>query len=375
MDTQILKHSIGDKSIIWFSTTNQYVVLENRTAEVLLELHRGKTHQEISSRLAVELRIPIREALDFTEQIKAELYLPNSIKKIPEITQKQIIKTQPVFKIIKYYKINTVIFKIDYESEFEVCLIHPKFAHLEVSSSLNWDYNYQIYTKNEIIFFMADRVLIGKWHKKEAHYFQGKCSMFIVQHIYKKKEDEWLGVFHASGVGNNYKSLLLLGNSGNGKSTSLAILQANGLTCLADDFVPVDVKNQHIYMFPSAISIKRSSLETLLPLYPELKNSAEFHFRRLQKTVRFLPPEKINYATNLPCNDLVFIKYKKDTELIFNSISGIEAFEQLIPDSWISDKTDNVRVFLDWFSQVNCYQLTYSDNDKMVNTIKGILSR
>lgn len=66
-----------------------------------------------------------------------------------------------------------------------------------------------------------------------------------------------MGVFHASALGNSKKTVLFLGDSGNGKSTSLAILQANGFTCIEDDFVPIDAKKQEVYSFPAAISIKK----------------------------------------------------------------------------------------------------------------------
>ena len=49
-----------------------------------------------------------------------------------------------------------------------------------------------------------------------------------------------MGVFHASAVNYNDENILILGDSGNGKSTSLALLQAQGFQCIADDFVPID---------------------------------------------------------------------------------------------------------------------------------------
>ncbi|MDB9922515.1 hypothetical protein OAC95_03240 [Polaribacter sp.] len=73
--------------------------------------------------------------------------------------------------------------------------------------------------------------------------------MELIQAVHQNKEEDWIGVFHASAVGNSKKTVLFLGDSGNGKSTSLAILQANGFTCIADDFVPVDVKNKRYIAF------------------------------------------------------------------------------------------------------------------------------
>ena len=193
--------------------------------------------------------------------------------------------------------------------------------------------------------------------------------MEIIQIIHKKIEDQWLGVFHASAIGNGKKAVLFLGDSGNGKSTSLAILQANGFDCMADDFVPIDLKSQDVFSFPSAISIKKNSLDTLLPMYPELATTAEYHYKRLNKVVRYLKPNNLNNIQNLPCNELVFIKYEKGQSLDFREINKIEAFSKLVPDSWLSPKKHNVNVFLDWFSNVNCYQLTYSDNDQMTQTV------
>jgi hypothetical protein len=181
-----------------------------------------------------------------------------------------------------------------------------------------------------------------------------------------------MGVFHASAVSNDKKSILFLGDSGNGKSTSLAILQANGFTCLADDFVPIDTNKQEVYSFPAAISIKKNSLDTLLPFYPELESTEEYNFMRLNKVVRYLKPNNKNYFNHLPCNDLVFIKNEKDSDLICEKISKIDAFQQLIPDSWISPHKENVEIFLNWFTSLNCYQLTYSNNKKMIESVSNV---
>ena len=149
---------------------------------------------------------------------------------------------------------------------------------------------FEVFINHNYIFLYVNNTFIGSWSPDNLHYFQGKFSMELIQKIHQKEEKEWMGVFHASAVSDGKKAILFLGDSGNGKSTSLAILQANGFTCLADDFVPVDVKKQKVYSFPAAISIKKSSLETLLPMYPELESSAEYHFKRLHKIVRYLKP-------------------------------------------------------------------------------------
>jgi hypothetical protein len=229
-----------------------------------------------------------------------------------------------------------------------------------------------VFSEKELTYFVVENNIVGSWEKSNIHYFQGTFSMQVVQDMHQKEEDQWMGVFHASAVSDNKNSILLLGDSGNGKSTSLALLQANGFNCLADDFVPVDAQKKEVYSFPSAISIKKNSLECLLPIYPELENSAEYHFKSLNKIVRYLKPNNNDFSAHLPCHDLVFIKYEKDAKLTCKKISKIDAFQQLVPDSWLSPKKENAQLFLDWFAGLNCYQLSYSNNEEMIKTVTKI---
>ncbi len=110
----------------------------------------------------------------------------------------------------------------------------------------------------------------------------------------------------------------------------------------------------------------------LLRYYPTLETSAEYHYARLKKTVRYLPPEKIDYQKKAPCKALVFIKYDESVDFEISKISKITAFQHLVPDSWISSIPKNAATFLDWFEQLPCYQLTYSNNELMYSAIKCI---
>ena len=166
--------------------------------------------------------------------------------------------------------------------------------------------------------------------------------------------------------------MLFLGDSGNGKSTSLALLQTHGFNCLADDFVPIDAQKQEVYSFPAAISIKKSSLETLLPYYPELNKATEYDFKTTQKIVRYVKPNNSDYTTHLPCKGLVFIKYLENAPTTCAKISKLEAFKLLVPDSWISPKKENAQQFLDWFDTQHCYQLTYSNTSQMVAEVSKL---
>ncbi|WP_237276233.1 phosphoenolpyruvate carboxykinase (ATP) [Tenacibaculum ovolyticum] len=360
---------LDNKKVVWFKDTNEYIVIEPLVADILSLLYQKIDKQEIISKVFSQIDIPYKEAENLISDIENLLISNNFTKQelVPVLKMKH-------FEYERYYKINNIIFKVCYLSEFEFSLVHPKFTHLEVEATLSSNHLFEVYSNTDLITFSINNNIIGTWTLSDVHFFQGKFSMKITELMHHKPEDEWLGVFHASAVSNNKESILFLGDSGNGKSTSLALLQANGFTCLADDFVPIDAKKQEVYSFPSAISIKKNSLETLLPIYPELKTSAEYHFKRLNKIVRYLPTNNINYQSKKPCKALVFIKYKKDSDLVVDKISNIKAFEQLVPDSWLSPMQENVEVFLDWFSSLPCYQLTYSDNSKMITTVSKIFN-
>jgi len=363
---------IEDKTITWFENTNEYVVLENTTADILKRLSKGISVEIIVNALSKKLDVPLEKAEDFILNLKKKLYEPNNSAKKEVINDDRYIKKPSSYNFVTFYKINEVIFKISYLNEKESSLIHPKFDHLVIDAVENFNNEFEVFINNNYIFLYVDKDYIGSWSHHHVHYFQGKFSMEIIQKIHQKKEEEWLGVFHASAISNGKKSMLFLGDSGNGKSTSLALLQANGFTCLADDFVPMDAKKQEVYSFPASISIKQNSLKTLIPIYPELATSTEYNFTRLNKVVRYLKPNNTNFFAHLPCNDLVFIKYEKDAKLSCKKISKIDAFQQLIPDSWLSPKKENAQLFLDWFGSLNCYQLTYSNNEEMIKTVSNI---
>ena len=364
---------IEEKTITWFENTNQYTILENTTADIIKRLQKDIPVKEIAKALSKKIAAPEDKTVDFILDIKKQ-FLTKKKKEKNIINDYRYIKIPDTFSTEKYYQINNIIFKVSFLTEEELFLIHPKFSHLEVNQTLENHHHFQVFTDHKYVFLFVDKSFIGSWSQKEIHFFQGKFSMELIQKIHHKEESDWMGVFHASALSNDKKAVLFLGDSGNGKSTSLALLQANGFTCLADDFVPIDEKNQDVYSFPAAISIKKNSLETLLPIYPELETTAEYNFERLNKIVRFLKPNNTDFTQHLPCKELIFIKYEKDSEIKFSEISKLEAFQQLVPDSWLSPNKENAAIFLDWFSKLNCYSLTYSKNEEMIDVVTKIFN-
>lgn len=370
--SSIIVKELEQKSIVWFQTSNQYLVLEPTTASIIQSISEKRDIRIIAAELESELDIPFEKAIDFILDLEEKIFKPNTeINPNPSLNRKNY-NAPKSFGYTKYYLIHEKTFKVKFSTELEVSLIHPKFAHLEVPTVSHADHSLLVFNHGNYTYLVMDEELVGSWSKKEIHYFQGKFSMKIIESIYEKLEEKWIGVFHASALSQGENSVLMLGDSGSGKSTSLALLQANGFNCVADDFVPID-DEQAVHSFPAGISIKKTAIEALLSFYPELENAAEYHYERLNKTVRYLPPKNVNYEATYPCKALIFIKYDPYTDFDLEEVNHTEAFEYLIPDSWISQHPENVTIFLDWFSSLPCYRLTYSNNQKMIDTVGSIL--
>ena len=368
---EFLSKAVEDKSIVWFKASNSYIILEEIAAQLVNQILENKTPQKIATGLAEKLTISEQEATTIIKDLNDQIVIPNTTKTSEEHTSKSKYVLPSNFTFKKNYLINRKIFKVEFANEFQLSLIHPKFAHLETQESSKIDHTFQVFNSNRLIHLVLDGEFIGAWESKNVHYFQGKFSMKIIECIYNKNEAEWMGVFHASAINYKNDNILILGDSGNGKSTSLALLQTQGFQCIADDFVPIDQAHD-VYSFPAGISIKKKAVSVLLKEYPTLETSAEYHYERLKKTVRYLPPEKIDYHKKVPCKALVFIKYDESVDFEISEISKLKAFEHLVPDSWISSVPQNAATFLEWFEQLPCYQLTYSNNELMYSAIKRI---
>ena len=368
---EFLSKAVEDKSIVWFKASNNYIILEEIAAQLVHQILENKTPPKIATALAENLKISSQEALNIVHDLNNRIVIPSTTKNNIEQTSKSKYVLPTSFAFQKYYHIHNKVFKVEFANEFQLSLLHPKFAHLETEETSKIEHTFQVFNANNTIHLLLDHEFIGSWEAKNVHYFQGKFSMKIIECIYDKNEAEWMGVFHASAVNFNDENILILGDSGNGKSTSLALLQAQGFQCIADDFVPID-QTHDVYSFPAGISIKKNALPVLLEEYPELETSAEYHYERLNKTVRYLPPQKLDYSKAAPCKALVFIKYDATIDFEISEMSKLKAFEHLVPDSWISSSPKNAASFLDWFEKMPCYQLTYSNNELMYTAIKRI---
>jgi len=360
----LLTQKISEQdSIIWLKKSNKYIILNSK----ILELIKNKSSlsskdflQEIieslnvSSSIAEKIDKDISELLLETKQIK--------LKPVQEHTSK--VKD---CKMIQHYYFNDTCVKICFDSEETKALIHPKYSHLAIANTKNCDVEYKIFNSDKKLVIFKNDQFVGSWDNTELHEFQGKFSMELMCSFYNKTEHDWMGVFHASTISKNNHSIMFTGDSGNGKSTLVSILMANGFNVIADDFTPILREDFKTYCFPSAISIKEKSYSLMEQIYPGLKNSKQYYISELKGAVRYLPPT--SKETSADCSSVVWVKYSKGGENSINKISTQEALKKILPDAWISNKEVNAKAFLKWIKKTEFYELHYSDNKKLITTI------
>ncbi len=370
----ILIKPLTHQSILWFKATNSYVLVAPQTAKLIELISQGAQDDF--------LRIWCKDTLSLSKSksndlLSATYHLILNLNKPKPVIANALntYKNNQEHAVVKFYKIGHLVVKASFKTEVLAFLICPKFDYLSVAET-DFNSEFEVSLQDENIVFWVDMKPIGIWQKTEIEYFQGKFSMCLIEKLYGKPESEWMGVFHASALSDGKNSVLFMGDSGNGKSTLAALLMAKGYNLLADDFVPVLADSQQVYYFPAAISIKENAVSTLLPFYPKLDKTEQYHFVNLNKKVHYLAPNTTqkNQIEHLPCKALVFVKYDKKFDLKCEKISQELAFQHLIPDAWLSPESKNAQQFLDWFITMPCYQLTYSDTELMYHTVDNLFN-
>ena len=374
---KVITCKVGNKTTVWLPDINKYILVLPPADKIIDKIYQRKNKNDVIEYCIKKFGYSKDESIllynTFQQKLK-DLQAENKTQK--ETVNSSINGTSVTFKHKKYYSINQIIFFIEYETAEIKYLIHPKFAHLEIQEVSDYNHHFQLYKKELEIIFIIDGGFIGRWSLDREHFMTGKVSMEILQKIYHNNEEDWMAVFHAAGISNGKEGILFLGDSGNGKSTLSALLLATGYDVLADDFLPIESETKQLCSFPSAISVKKYAIELLSESFPELKNAKEYVYPEFNKTVKYLsnPNSANSKPKKVPCKALIFVKYAPESNLQFKPLSKDIAFQKLVPDSWISPLEENAKNFLSWFESLPCYELKYSDNKKMIETVQNIFN-
>jgi hypothetical protein len=278
-------------------------------------------------------------------------------------------------KLSHFYKMDDKTIIVHYDSAILRSLVHPQLEHLETvpdKTSVNCEFD--IYHDENHLMLFKDKILIGSWSGKDYHLLQGKFAMHILCALHGNKELDWMGTFHASTVVKNDQAVMIIGDSGKGKSTFTALLLAKGFEILADDLSPVLAKDTFVYPYPSGISIKSGAFDLLNSRLPDFSDLSEHYINPYKGYVKYVAaPKSKGYLHGYSCKIMVRIHYTKGAETSLQPISISEALGTLIPESWVAAERYNAQQFLNWIKDINFYELTYSDSKEAIDLFSSLV--
>lgn len=368
------KHTlqIGNNYLLWFESSNSYIIISTFIHSILNAYLEAGDEIAFIQNIQKQHNITQLEASDYSRELSDFLRDMNSVVKTDEKNSTSV--AIPKSAISKHYAFGDSNFTINYSSDKLLLLIHPHLHHGSVEKSSNNDTIFDIFFKNDLLYFYKNQSQIGTYMTKDFHFLHGKFAMELVASLYNNNESDWLATFHASTICNDKEAIMIIGDSGNGKSTLSALLMSNGLDVLADDFSPMLAENQNLYRFPAAISIKKGAFPIIDPLFRTF-NTLEPHIHNSKPiAVKYLPPsqEFSGSRKNFECRKIVLVKYAENAPSDLKECPPEILLKTLIPDSWISPREDHSIQFLNWLTTLKFYQLTYSNNDMAIAQFKEL---
>lgn len=360
-----LIQNVGDNYILWFRNSNQYVIVQNSLFRLIQQYinSNSKTHFKDS---LVQLEFD-SEAIDSIHN-EIAVFLENcNIIRTEEIIPKAILNTEHR-NLSTCYKVDNVLIEVFYQSEYVKSLIHPQLDHLSVKKeSRNVNHVFDIYVEDDELRLFQNESIIGSYPLTSYHLLQGKFAMQLLCALTNTVEEDWLGTFHASTVEKNDKAVMIIGDSGSGKSTFTALLFASNFNVIADDITPILAKNNKVYKYPGGISIKSGAFSLLESVIPNFNKLQSFYINPYKGYVKYVPSKSnTGFLKGFTCETMLCINYQKDKSTTLELMPINEALEILIPESWLAPQPEHAQEFLNWIKDVRFYKLTYSNHEDAI---------
>lgn len=370
------KHKINESIILWFKGSNKYLVLDTKTNALIDCFLESKDYNSFHKIINTRDTFSKEVSRVFFSEIETLL---TSVHTTEAIEESELFKNSiSVLDLDKtyiaiFYNFNDKIIKVCYESSIEQGLIHPQFSYLEIEEPESKpDSVFYINSINNRLNLFKNNSLLGSYKKTDYHLLQGKFAIELSFELTQTTESDWLATFHASAISNNSEAIMLIGESGKGKSTLSTILMDHGYNLISDDFTPMLSKSQHIYPYPSAISIKKNAFDLIDSLSERIQYNTFQSPNSRKGVLKYVTP--INFVkTPLPCSKIVLVNYEKDSEVSLDTLKIEEALNVLIPDSWISPLPEHAKRFMNWLDSCHFYKLTYCDTEAAIFEFETLL--
>ena len=372
MDNIIYIHKkLNNSHIVWLKASNQYINLQKPAFDAF-QLFAGNADKSIiAEMLSKKYDFDISLSQNLIENI--DNLISENVSTEENSTEKTDINSLNGSEFsacsTRQYKFNDSVFSVSFEHKNIEEWFHPMFSHHELLKTEEVHYNFELFSINGKLVFRF-------WKTGECRnsfdlpmFETRRIFSKLANLIYNKTENDWLMTVHASAITNKKKTILITASSGSGKTTLAALLLKKNLHLVSDDLVSVD-KQLKAYNFPSAMSVKRGALNSLLDFYPELKDKKEFHFSD-EKKVRYLTTASHTNENPgfYPVKEVVFVQYDPKTEFKLTRLKRFNGIKRFLENAYIPPDEECAGIFLDWSLKTSFFSLTYSDKEKATDAM------
>lgn len=358
--------------LLWFKEANRYLLV-SEDLKVLLDLYFKCQSKSMFVSEFSNLKIEYPHTAEtYYEDISSLL---SKIKDdIKQEIEREHLPSIPLNLFKTYYQFGNIGIAVYYDSQETHQLIHSALSHAIISEKQAAVTDFHIFEKQKQLFLFKNGFCVGHYLKNQYYLLQGRFWLELINTLYSKTEDDWAATLHASTICTQDEAVMLIGESGNGKSTLSAILMAHGFDLLCDDLTPLSAKNLMLYRTPAGISIKEGAFKTMGKLFPEFNEIPSSISPSKNINHRYVAPKNpFGNNNSRGCNKLIYVKYDPAAESSMAAIPTENILEVLISDSWISPLPANAKLFMKWVQQIKCYKLTYSSNAFAVDHIEKLI--
>lgn len=372
----IFRH-IDDTYVVWFAPGNRYMHLQEPAFRVLEGWGKELPEDQIIWNCANEYQLSVARARRFVKEITSQLQKLISNTREEKVTVNSeetcLLLNEQVFSA-KCYLINGKTFRIRYGNHELEHMIHPGFSYLENKPDETIaDHCFDIFQTGDQLFLQVDEKTCWKYPDSKQEFFIGQVFTQLLNCLYQVTDEYWMGAVHASAVSAGKGAVLFTAPSGSGKSTFAAMLMKEGYRVLSDDFSPVSLNVPKVYPFPEGISVKNRSLQALQPYYPSLAQAGNL----LPDGVRevFIPVTNGELTEPTDVAAIVFLQYDSTADADLKKLSNLEAMDRFLRELWLPPTSEVAAQFMDWYFQIPCYSLKYSNTPKAIATLSKLFEQ
>ncbi|HPE76932.1 MAG TPA: hypothetical protein PLC80_12645 [Draconibacterium sp.] len=359
----------GKLNIVWLQKSNKYINLKNPAFDIFQLLAKNTDKELIYRFLTNKYGFSPDSCKTLVSNLEfeiAKINIPNEEEiELPFNSECSDYYFEP-FSAYSY-KYGESAFSISYENKFLENWLHPIISHLYSDKKEDVAFQLEIFNCDGKIVFRE------KSAENSVIYPAGKIFQQLAGKLFGKSDNDWLLKAHASAITNHKKTILISGSSGSGKTTLAALLLQKGFDLVSDDLVLIDNKIR-AFGFPSAMSVKKGSVEKLMSVFPELATKPEIQLSP-EKKVRYL---NVGAGKNksdevFPVNTVVFVKYNSGSDFKLTKLSTSKGIRAFLEQAYITPNPDCAEIFLSWAVSASFYYLTYSDSDTAIDALLKIL--